>query len=90
MNTITVNDAVSLMRNSKGKFFTVSFVKRSDNSYRTMNCRLGVKRNLSGKKNKRRNVGLITVYELGKKDYRNVNVSGLRELKINGKDYKIV
>jgi hypothetical protein len=89
---ISVNEAVTLIATSKGKFFTASFVKRSDNSLRTMNCRVGVKKGLKKESTskKRRNAGLVTVYDMTNRGYRNINVSGLRRLRIFGKEYQVV
>jgi C-terminal processing protease CtpA/Prc len=87
---ISVNEAVDKIRNSKGRFITVSFIKRSDNSLRTMNCRIGVSKGVKGvKRGSKRNVGLITVYDMGNKEFRNINISGLRRVKISGKEYQV-
>ena len=88
---VTVNDAVEIIKNSKGKFLTVVFVKRSNNELRTMNCRTGVKKGVVGVGSKiGKNAGLVTVYDMTKHQFRNVNVSGLREVKVEGKIYKVV
>ena len=42
--TISRVKAIELIGKSKGKCFTVVFVKRTDGSVRTMNCRLNVKK----------------------------------------------
>jgi len=91
VDKIDVKEAVKLIQESKGKFITVSFTKRTNNELRTMNCRVGVIKGLkNGKKKRSRRTGLITVYDMGEKDYRNINSSGLRSLKINGKRYSVV
>lgn len=38
----------SLSSTEKGRFFTVVFIKRTDNTIRRMNCRTGVKKHLKG------------------------------------------
>ena len=87
---ISVSDAVGLIQKSNGKIMTVSFIKRGDNTLRTMNCRTGVSKGVKGKKRARRNIGLITVYEMSKKEFRHINVSGLRALKLGGHKYSVV
>jgi hypothetical protein len=87
---ITVQEAVTKMQNSKGKFMTVSFIKRSNNELRTMNCRTGVSKGVKGTKKSRKGTGLMTVFDMTKKNFRNVNVSGIRQLKLNGQTYKVV
>jgi len=42
------NATRKLIESTNGQFFTVKFVKRSDNSVRVMNCRTGVKQGLVG------------------------------------------
>lgn len=88
MLEITVQEAVTKIRSSRGKFFTVLFTKRSDNTTRKMNCRTGVRKDLKGE-GKPKKLDLITVYDMVKKEYRNINVSGLREIKIGRKNYKV-
>ena len=90
---ISVADAIDKMRGSSGKFMTVSFTKRGDNTLRVMNCRTGVSKGVKGVKGVRRarkNTGLMTVYDMVEHDFRNINVSGLRSLKIGGRNYKVV
>lgn len=88
MLEISVQEAVAKIHSSRGKFFTVLFTKRSDNTMRKMNCRTGVRKDLKGV-GRAKKIDLITVYDMVKKEYRNINVSGLREIKIGGKNYKV-
>ena len=85
----TVPQIVDLMKKNWKNFFTVAFTKRSDNSIRVMNARLGVKKGLKGSGNKYHNDGLLGVYDMTKKDYRMINVSGIRWLKMKGKTYVV-
>jgi len=90
---ITVSDAVGLIQKSNGKIMTVSFIKRGDNTLRIMNCRTGVSKgvkNVKRRKRIRKNIGLITVYEMSKKSFRHINVSGIRALRLGGQQYKVV
>lgn len=83
---------------SEGSIFTVKFIKRSDNTLRTMNCRKGVKKGVTGvgfKFNpKARN--LVPVYDMqiaaklkktgetDKKAFRMISVEGITEMTMNG------
>jgi len=87
---ISVVDAVNKMQKSSGKFMTVSFTKRGDNTLRVMNCRTGVSKGVKGVRLARKNTGLMTVYDMTKREFRNVNVSGLRSLKLGGLEYKVI
>jgi hypothetical protein len=64
----------------QGRIFTAKFVKK-DGEFRTMNCRLGVKKHLKGGKdyNDATNVN-ITVFDLKSKGYRNIPVHRLVEI----------
>lgn len=88
--TISVTEAIKLINGSKGRFFTVSFIKRGDNSLRTMNCRIGVQKGVKGtRKGRNRNTGLITVFDMTNHEFRNINISGLRNIKVSGKEYQV-
>lgn len=69
---------------SNGKIFTVRFIKRSTGEFRTMNCRLDVKKHLKGgtKAYNDADHRLLTVYDLKSKGYRCIPLEGLTE--ING------
>ena len=93
MNKITVVQAEEIIRKSKGKFITVAFIKRTDSSLRVMNCRTMVTKHLNAIKHlkksvsKKRSPGLIRVYDVQNKGYRQINVSGLRIVKAFGKEF---
>ena len=91
MKKITLQEAVSEIFKSKGKIFYVEFVKRTTNELRRMTCRLGVKSYLHGGtlkfSPKERN--LLVVFDMDKRDYRMINLSGLKKISIRGKEYKI-
>lgn len=84
---ITRNEAVTILRS--GKFCNVTFIKRSDDSQRSMVCRSGVKAHLKagGKpaysfKEKE----LVSVYEVNKgadNGYKAIPIE--RIIRINGK-----
>ena len=84
---ISVDKAAKIITDSKGKFITVTFVKRTNNKLRTMNCRVGVMKDLKGKRIRKIKPGLVRVWDTTKKQYRNINISGLRSVKANGAEY---
>ncbi len=98
MQQITQKQAANLIAKSNGRFFSVLFVKRGDGELREMICRTGVKKNLKGgeapydfseKK-------LIPVYDTqaekkkpGDSGYRCIPIEGIRQISINGADFKV-
>lgn len=71
------------------RIFTVSFIKRGDESERVMTCRTGVKK---GQKGGTLNYdpaerGLLSVYDVQKRGYRMVNLAELLGAKIAGRQY---
>lgn len=72
------------------QFFSCTFVKRTTGEVREMNCRLGVKPKSEGKgmKYNPSQRGLLTVYDVKKKNYRMINLDTIVNLKINGKEFR--
>ena len=66
------------------KFFTISFIKK-DGTLRKMNARLGVTKHLKGGKKSYNpdDFNYLTVFDLGKKQYRTVNLNTVKEVKAN-------
>lgn len=93
MNTISRFKAYELMKetSAKGSFFSVTFVKRTDNTLRKMNCRLGVRKFLKGGKLPYDPLekGLLPVYDVVKKGYRTINLETVTELSVGGKSYVV-
>jgi len=87
---VNTTEAVDLIRKSDNKFFTVAFTKRTDNTLRTMNARLNVKKTLKGRGSYYVDPSLMHVYDMTNKAYRTINLSGMRWLKIKGKTYVII
>lgn len=87
---ISTIDAKNLIEASKGKIFTVWFIKK-DNNLREMNARLGVKAYLKGGELPYDPVekGLIPVFDLQIKRYRMINWTTIKKLKINGREYNV-
>ena len=87
---VDLGTAKELIFNTKGKIFTVVFIKK-DGTERTMNARLGVKKYLRGGSLRfnAAEMGLIPVYDIQVKGYRMVNSNTIKKLKIGGKEYTI-
>jgi len=71
---------------SDGRFFGVTFVKRTDGELRRMLCRIGVVSHLTGgsKPYRDEDHNLITVWDAQKLEYRCFPVDGVIELRVNG------
>ena len=78
MDSITA--MVSKILNSKGRIFTVSFIKK-DGSIRVLNGRLGVKKYLKNGDSTLNPNEYITIYDLKNKGYREVNISTIINIK---------
>jgi hypothetical protein len=87
---ITKAEAKQLIKDTKGKFFTVTFIKK-DGTTRVMNARLGVKAYLKGGElpYDPEEKGLIPVYDVKTGDYRMVNVNTITKLKIGNNEYEV-
>ena len=64
----------------QGKIFSVSFIKK-DGTERTMVCRLGVQKHLTGGKNVNDPSQHLTVFDMHKKAYRNVALRTIYRLR---------
>lgn len=88
---ITKDEAVKIIEDTKGKIFTVVFIKRSDGTERIMNARLGVKSRLKGgtlpysPKEKR----LIPVFDLKSDEYRMINKDTIKMVKVGNNIYNV-
>lgn len=87
---ISKEQAKQLIRNTNGKFFTATFIKK-DGTTRVMNARLGVKAYLKGGElpYDPESKGLIPVYDVKTGDYRMININTLTNLKIGNNTYTI-
>jgi hypothetical protein len=83
-------EAKNLIKTTKGKFFTVTFIKK-DGSLRIMNARLGVKAYLKGGElpYNPEDKGLIPVFDVKVGGYRMVNVNTIIKLKIGDREYNV-
>ena len=82
MNTQNIAD---LIKSTKGKFFSVEFVKR-DGSTRKMTARLGVRKGITGKglAFNPAERDLMVVWATDKKNYRMINLRTINAIKFNG------
>ena len=94
--------AVDLINGTKGKVFTVNFVKRTTGEVRKMNARTRVRNYVTGEGMKYNPISknLITVFDMAiaktlpkdqrHKAYRHINIDGLKTLLTNRKTYEII
>ena len=90
MQTINRNKAKELIKESKGKIFSTTFVKK-DNTIRTLTSRTGKQYTPTGKKQpyKPSDYNLIPLYDMKKKAFRMLNLNTLLTLSINNNKYII-
>lgn len=76
---------------SGGRFFGVTFEKK-DKTLRTMNARLGVTKFLVGGENKvvKPSNSYMTVWDKHANGYRTINLATIKELHVNGEQFKVV
>jgi hypothetical protein len=88
---ISTEEAKQLIKDTKGKFFTVTFTKK-DGTTRVMNARLGVKAYLKGGDlpYDPDTKGLIPVYDMKNNGYRMINVNTISNLKIGSNEYQVL
>lgn len=83
--------ATMIVSKSKGRVFTITFRKR-DGTLRVMNCRMGVKKGLTGTgmAYNPAELGIVPVFDMQANDYRMVNMATVIRLKINKKLYAVM
>ncbi|MDD4436512.1 MAG: hypothetical protein PHS04_00545 [Tissierellia bacterium] len=78
-----------LIESQKGKFFTVHFHSKKDGRLCKINGRTGVTKHLKGGKSRiSNNPTLKTAYNVKKKGYRTINLSGVIKISCGGKVYE--
>tara|TARA_R110001606_G_scaffold206423_1_gene354137 strand:- start:22 stop:354 length:333 start_codon:yes stop_codon:yes gene_type:complete len=91
MQTINRTKAKELIKESKGKIFSTSFIKK-DNTIRTLTSRIGKQyKSKTGKAApyKAQDYNLIPLYDMRKKAFRMLNLNTLITLSINKEKYLI-
>ena len=86
---INPEEAKHAILQSRGKFFTVTFVKKSDGSLRTMNCTLNMQSKLVGGKPNLQKDYQIAVVDTAKNAIRSFDIRTLTSLNINQKRYLV-
>jgi hypothetical protein len=81
-------DLIQKIKDTKGAFFTVTFVKK-DGTTRVMNARFGVKKYLKGGELPYDPIakGLLPVFDVKKMEYRMINTATILSAEINGQHY---
>ena len=89
MLPVSTMTAGTILRDTKGTFFSVVFNKRSDGTTRKMLCRTGVKKytNGEGMKYNPKEKGLIPVYSVQDKGYRNIPVNNIIKFTTGGNTF---
>ena len=86
--------ATDLIKGSKGKFISVTFVKKNG-EVRKMNGRMGVHSSKNaplkgvGLAYNPNDYGLVGIFDAQKKGYRMVNINTLSELIVDGQSYDV-
>tara|TARA_R110000737_G_scaffold149896_1_gene179176 strand:- start:421 stop:753 length:333 start_codon:yes stop_codon:yes gene_type:complete len=91
MKTINRNKAKELIKDSKGRIFSTTFIKK-DNTIRTLTSRTGKQyKSKTGRKApyKPQDYNLIPLYDMRKKAFRMLNLNTLLTLSINKEKYLI-
>jgi hypothetical protein len=89
---VSRREAVEVIRDLEdGRFFTVTFIKRTTGEVRIMNCRQRVKKYLAGGPaaysfNEK---GLVSVFDMGKMAYRSIPIDGIREIRVGSEDLEV-
>lgn len=88
---ITLKQAKKIIKNTNGRFFTVAFVKRTNNQIRVMNARLGVSKNVKGIGHRfdPASKGLIQVWDAQKGEHRFVPEESILWIRANGERYNV-
>ena len=91
MKTINKNKAKELIKGSKGKIFSTTFIKK-DNTIRTLTSRTGKQYKSKTSREapyKPEDYNLIPLYDMRKKAFRMLNFNTLLTLTINKTKYTI-
>lgn len=85
--TITPQD---IIKRTKGKFFTVEFVKRTTGELRKMNCRTGVSKGVKGvgKLYDPEEKGVVVVWDTQKKAFRSISIEGIISVTSSGVQWR--
>ena len=92
MQTITKEQARTIISNTKGQFFNVEFKKRTTGETRSMTARVGVSKYITGEglKYNAKEKDLLPVYDMIAKGYRMVSIDGITRIRTNGETFYVV
>ena len=92
MRIINRDAALEMIKDSAGRIFGVSFIKRTTGETRHMSARRGVRKDVTGEglKYDPESKQLLTVYDMNKKGHRMLNTETLYRLVLKGNSYIIV
>lgn len=91
MKMVSRDELVEKIKSTGGKFFSVTFIKRTTGSKRRMICRNGVKKGVTGEGRKFNpaNHDLIPTFSIDSDGHRNISIEGILEAKIGGEHYVV-
>jgi hypothetical protein len=86
---MNINKLREMIRGTHGRFFRVEFTKRTTGEKRAMLARIGVTKHLRGgsRAYDPKDHDLVTAYDLVKKDYRCINLRGLRSFRCGNRKW---
>lgn len=98
MSSITNAEALAIIANTKGRFFGVTFKKRSTQTLSDMICRFGVKKHLTpnagGSRLKQMRADaqnrLLRVWSADRQGYRSIGQESIVQLRTAGEIYDVV
>ena len=91
MKTINRIQASVMIEQSKGRFFSVDFIKKNG-EHRHMLARKGVKKHVSGKGSKYSPIEkmLSCVFDVKKDSYRMINLHTIKMLAMEGETFRVL
>jgi|AntDeeMinimDraft_6_1070357.scaffolds.fasta_scaffold01786_15 hypothetical protein len=89
MTTINRENILASIESTKGRFFSVHFIK-ADGSLRKMQCRTGVTKGLrGGKSTTNHKPHLRTVFDIEAGQYRCINVDTMLQMRAFGQTFNL-
>ena len=87
-NRPSTNEMVKMIKSTKGKWFSCTFIKK-DGTKRLMNGRIGCHKGVKGIGRKFQKENLVTVFDAQAKEYRMINVDTMLTFKCGGFNWEI-
>jgi len=84
-----IESAIDIIKRTKGKFFSVEFVKRTTGEVRKMNCRTGVTIGVTGIGKAFNDVdkGLVTVWDAQISQFRSIPLANIIKITSQGVEW---